>query len=312
MNKELSKAIMKRTRLRNTFLRNKSPESRENFNKQRNYCVQLVRKSKREYYGHLNEKNVTDNKTFWKTVKFFLSSKTTNHSKITLVENDKVINDDTKVAETLDSFFTEAVLNLKIPKYKTSSIVMDENESNKDIDRIVEKYKHHPSVTAIKETFLDLSFSFKPVVREDILKEIKGLNSAKATQEHDIPTKILKKNADLFANFLHPPFNECVETGKFPSCLKQADITPVFRKGSRNSKDYYRPVSILPNVSKIFENPSFKQMSDFFDNIFSMYQCGFRKGFSAQHCLVAMLEKWKSCNDKGKSFGAHDKSFERF
>ena len=44
-------------------------------------------------------------------------------------------------------------------------------------------------------------------------------------------------------------------------------------------------------------------MSYLFDNIFSMYQCGFRKGFSARHCLVAMLEKWNSCNDKRKSFG---------
>ena len=45
-------------------------------------------------------------------------------------------------------------------------------------------------------------------------------------------------------------------------------------------------------------------MSSFFDHIFSIYQCGFRKGFSAQHCLLAMLEKWKSSNDKGKAFGA--------
>ena len=105
MNKELSKAIMKRTKLRNTFLRNKSPENRENFNKQRNYCVHLVRKSKREYYGNLNETNVTDNNTFWKTMKPFLSSKTTKISRITSVENDKVINDNTKVAETLNSFY---------------------------------------------------------------------------------------------------------------------------------------------------------------------------------------------------------------
>ena len=74
----------------------------------------------------------------------------------------------------------------------------------------------------------------------------------------------------MFADFLHPAFNECAETGKFPSCLKQADITPVFKKGLRSSKDNYRPVSILPNVSKIFEKSLFKQMSDFFDNIFSI------------------------------------------
>ena len=105
MNKEFSKAIMTRTRLRNKFLRNRTTKNREIFNKQRNYCVHLVRKSKRECYGDLNEKNVTDNKTFWKTVKPFLSSKKTNHSKITLVENDEVINDDAIVSETLNFFF---------------------------------------------------------------------------------------------------------------------------------------------------------------------------------------------------------------
>ena len=86
--------------------------------------------------------------------------------------------------------------------------------------------------------------------------------------------------------------------------FKLADVTPIFKKGSKTLKDNYRPISILPNVSKIFERPIFKQISAFFDNIFSTYQCGFRKGYSAQHCLVAMLEKWKFCNDKKKSFGA--------
>ena len=101
MNKKLSRAIMKRNRLRNKFLRNKNPENRDNFNKQR---VPLLWKPKREYYDNLNEKNITDNNTFWKTVKPFLSSKTTNHCKITLDENDEAINDDTKVTETLNSF----------------------------------------------------------------------------------------------------------------------------------------------------------------------------------------------------------------
>ena len=86
--------------------------------------------------------------------------------------------------------------------------------------------------------------------------------------------------------------------------FKLADVTPIFKKGSKTLKDNYRPISILSNVSKIFERPIFKQISAFFDNIFSTYQCGFRKGYSAQHCLVAMLEKWKFCNDKKKYFGA--------
>ena len=66
MNKQLSKVNMKKTRSRNKILK-----SRDTFNKQCNYCVQLVGKSKIEYHGNLNEKNVTDSKTFWETVHFF-------------------------------------------------------------------------------------------------------------------------------------------------------------------------------------------------------------------------------------------------
>ena len=66
MNKELSKAILKKTTLRNKFLRNRSPENRENCSKQRSYCVHLVWKSKIEYYGNLNEKMSQITKLFGK------------------------------------------------------------------------------------------------------------------------------------------------------------------------------------------------------------------------------------------------------
>ena len=75
MNKDLSKAIMDRTRFRNKFLKNRNDENRKKYSKQRNYCVSLLRKTKKQYYGDLNEKNVLDNKEFWKTVKPFLSDK---------------------------------------------------------------------------------------------------------------------------------------------------------------------------------------------------------------------------------------------
>ena len=48
----------------------------------------------------------------------------------------------------------------------------------------------------------------------------------------------------------------------------------------------------------------FQQISYFFDKMFSMYQRGYRNGFNAQHCLVAIVSKMESYNDKGKSFGA--------
>ena len=65
----------------------------------------------------------------------------------------------------------------------------------------------------------------------------------------------------------------------------------------------YRSVSILLNLSKVFERCLQKQISDFFDTILSKYQCGFRKGHGAQHCLIALLEKWQESIDRGLEFG---------
>ena len=59
----------------------------------------------------------------------------------------------------------------------------------------------------------------------------------------------------------------------FPEILKQADITPLYKKGKKDIKGNYRLVSVLPNLSKIFEKCMLEQMSQFFENIFSKYQC---------------------------------------
>ena len=98
--------------------------------------------------------------------------------------------------------------------------------------------------------------------------------------------------------------NDCVDRGDFPSILKIANITPVFKKGDRDVKDNYRPVSILPVISKIFEKLLCKQITMFIDPLLSKFHCGFRKGYGAQDCLLAILEHWRSAVDKGKAFGA--------
>ena len=89
----------------------------------------------------------------------------------------------------------------------------------------------------------------------------------------------------------------------FPKILKHADITPLYKKGKKDIKGNYRLVSILANLWKIFEKNMFEQMSQFFENTFSKYQCEFRTGFSTQKGLLAMLEKQKRSVDNSKIFG---------
>ena len=77
-----------------------------------------------------------------------------------------------------------------------------------------------------------------------------------------------------------------------------------FQTRLSNLKDSYRPIIILPVVSKIFEKLMCKQLSTHFENIFSKFQCGLRKNFGTHHCLLLMIDKWKKAADKNKVFGA--------
>ena len=171
------------------------------------------------------------------------------------------------------------------------------------IFKAILKYKNHASIIAIKSARNGPGFYFCGVSVNDIFKEIKRLKARKATQITDTPVKILKENADIFSANICDFLNETIKSGKFPAILKNGDITAVFKKGFKGSKENYRPVSILPIISKIFEKIISKQITNFMDPLLSKYQCGFRRGFSAQNCLLAMLEKWKSSVDKGKAFG---------
>ena len=94
------------------------------------------------------------------------------------------------------------------------------------------------------------------------------------------------------------------EISMFPPDLKLADVTSVYKNKSKNSKDKYKPVSILSNVSKIYERCLFDQIQVFFDSFLSKYQCGFRRGCNAQHWLITLIEKWKKSIDNGGAFGA--------
>ena len=98
--------------------------------------------------------------------------------------------------------------------------------------------------------------------------------------------------------------NRSLEHSNFPDKLKLADITPIHKKDNRNDKQNYRPVSILPSISKIFEKIIYFQINQYFDKKLSKFRCGFRKNFNAQHCLIVMIEKWKFSLDKKLSCGA--------
>ena len=142
-------------------------------------------------------------------------------------------------------------------------------------------------------------FLFRMFLNKVYIPWINDIDSSKSYLKDNIPPKILKENNDICAIVLSSDINQCISKGKFPDNLKNADITPIFKKGDRLLKSNYRAVSILPTLSKIYEKILYHQMYEYFDNIFSKYLSGFRKGHSTQHCLLFMLESLKKALDKG-------------
>ena len=148
MTKNLSKEIMTRSRLRNKYLKHKTEENRLLYTQQRNKCVSLLRKTKINYYGNLDEKEITDHKKFWRTVKPLLFDISINSDKIPLNENGELINSESKTAEVLNKFFSNIVKNLKIPEYENLS---SNFEKVKDpVFKAILKY-NHSSIIVIKE-----------------------------------------------------------------------------------------------------------------------------------------------------------------
>ena len=303
MNKTLSKAFMTRSRLRNKFLKNPISANELTYKRFRNFCTRLVRKEKKAFYSNLDPKLLTDNKKFWKTVQPLFSEKYFISKKITLLEGDKVITVDTEVAETMNSFFSNVTNKLDIQGFATNDFIHDP-ESN-PIDNIIEKFRNHPSIFKIKEILpMGSVFHFTASSETDILDKINSLNIKKPTNSNNIPAKFLVATSDIISPFIAKLDNEAKSNSEFPDPLKMADITPIHKKDETTLKENYRPVSILPSISKIFERDMYEQISLYFENLLSPFLCGFRKGFSTQHCLIVMLERWKKGLDSGKVAGA--------
>ena len=185
MNKELSKAIMVRSRLRNKSLKLKTEDARIAYKKQRNVCVSLLRKTKKNFYELLNPGLISDNKKFWKQVKPFFSDKPQNRGNIMLQEGKEVITNPATCEEIFNQFFVDVIKNLDIDR----TLHTDTTVKNSNIIQVFSEY--------FKKDIKKKSFHSTPYLSQ-ILNVINKIDPSKAFQIENIPLTILKENADMF------------------------------------------------------------------------------------------------------------------
>ena len=152
-----------------------------------------------------------------------------------------------EVANTLNNFFSlNFIKNLKIPKYFVE-------------DKLLHSISRHPTLNAMRKYKNHPSRSF---YLSQVAKEITKWNMNKAVQDPDIGIGKIGRKCWIFCWIYLLQFNDVVCTSKFPASFKFANVTLIFNQCSRNQENNYRPISILPIISKIFEKLICRQLSN--------------------------------------------------
>ena len=226
------------------------------YKKAKNICNSLNNKAKKDYFKKATTDGVMSNRKFWNTVKPFLTSKGFLHNdKISIDINDNIVEDKQKLTKDFNSYY------LNIAKTTSGKPPM-KLENNLDYindslitKRNIEKYKSHPSIKAIQDTFpVKKEFKIEEAKVEQINKVLRNINSRKATGPDKIPPKIVKMSANIIDFHLTNMINTDLKRNAFSESAKVASIRPIFKgKGERTEIKNYRPISILNCFSKVYE-----------------------------------------------------------
>ena len=148
-------------------------------------------------------------------------------------------------------------------------------------------------------------FRFKTIKVQEIRDAFATVKTAKSFGTDNISSYFLKLALPFIGNSLAVLFNTAIETGQFPDSSKVARVTPIFKDGEKTNKSNYRPISVLPVISRLFEklvtDQLYKHMNE--NGQFSNDQSGFLRLCSTVTCLLKNTDDWYNGLDLGKLVG---------
>ena len=299
MNSQLRKACHYKAMRRNKYFRHGRTRSLwELYRKSRNEASKLKVKSMKIYFEEKCNKQESSRNpgNFWKTLKSFMTEKSTSaNSCISLKVDESIISDPQAVCNAFNKYFSEVASNIG---HETPI------EDNEDIDSIVNSYEGHQSISDIQIAAQHGdSFHFREIPVHEMSRLIKGMDPKKGPGYDNIPPKLLKLAPEEFSVPLTALFNESLKKMCFPSDLKMSELAPLFKNKDSLLFGNYRPVSILPCTSKLFEKIYHDQLYDYFNELLSSLLAAFRKHFSCQHVLLKLVEDCKLALDQKKYVG---------
>lgn len=278
INKHLIQSIKNRNTLWNKLKTSPQDEElRKQFKDQRNKVHHDIRFAKNTYY-YKQFTNCEKNpfKT-WQLINNLSKNKTkTSYIPTKLNSPMGVTSDPKMVCECFNKFFTDIGSDLAT--------------------QITTQLQNHKFLKTITEQLSNSTLMvITPTTVEEVEKIIDNLKTNTSCGLDGISTKIIKCVKDLIVTNLTACINKCLNDGCFPNTLKVAKVTPIFKSGNKLEPGDYRPISVLPVPSKIFEKILHDRLSTFLNSrdFISKYQYGFRPKSSTLSATVDLVTKIK-------------------
>ena len=231
-----------------------------------------IRAAKREYYFKTFTAQKMDMKKTWKTIDETLNRRK-NKSKFPseFIVNNRSITDHKEFADQFNIFLSNIGSTL------SDSIEINDNTLD------FTDYLNNPT---------ELRFNFNRITESETLSIINKLKSKNSSGKDEISNKLLKSIKDEIAKPLTIIINQSLKTGIFPEALKIAKVKPLYKKGDNFCLNNYRPISLLPTISKIFERVMFTQLYSYLNahNLLSEQQYGFRSQHSTELACVKLVD----------------------
>jgi len=262
----LIKSIKTKDKLYRTYLTKPSDENKQKYNKYRNHLNSLLRLAKKSYITSELETNKCNMKGTWRTLNSILGRNKQSKSPDFFKDKDgNKITNLTDIANNFNNFFTNIGSSL------ASKISPPDTDFTSPLI----------SINITNSIFL------KPTTTDEITKITKDLKTSNSTGVDDISTKLLKSIIPEINHVLCHIFNQSLLTGIVPSQLKIAKVTPIFKAGDCHVFSNYRPISILPAISKILEKIMYARLHEFINiqNILTHHQYGFRPKHSTHMAI---------------------------
>lgn len=251
---------------------------REEFKRYKNAFTKLTNIARENYIQNLIETSQGNSKKVWKILSNLLG-KTKQSNSDSIIIDDEVITDPQTISNAFNNYFNS------IPNTLSESIISNNIP-----------FEHYLR-DAIPEQPI-----FNPTDSNEVKSIINDLKNSCSTGWDNIPTNVIKAISGTIVPSLTQLINKSLMQGVFPDALKIAKISPIYKNKSKTDIKNYRPISVLPVLSKVYEKIFYARLYTHFvsNNLLSQNQFGFQAFRNTEHALLKFAGDVVDGFDSGK------------